>query len=357
MDVAIIGASGSCGRQLAAQVLDRRIVAETGRLQLVGRHGGASERELFGLRADLSDAFVDHAPRIEVVLDPDAIDADVVVMLAGLTISTDPGKPVDRIELGTGNLEIFRTYAAALDPERPPVVIVQSNPVELGVHVFAERLGAKSVLGAGGLSDTLRFRQEMAEEFGVRRTQVTAPMLGQHGDHLVPLWSRVQVHGRHDVAEHIASLRRGRTLADLPDEIRAAKFHMVALVLAERVDEAYEYVTGLPPDLRAAVKPFFTHFTAGRTTEMATAHSVADLIEIITTGRDAVVPAQVHTEGVPEGMFGICGLPVMTSSSGWSDVVQAPIADDEYEALFVAARAIAAANASIMSATSPDTSA
>jgi malate dehydrogenase len=354
MDIAIIGASGSCGRQLAAQVLDRRIIAETGRMQLVGRHGGASERELFGLRADLSDAFVDHAPRIEVVLDPEAVDADIVVMLAGLTISTDPGKPVDRVGLGTGNLDIFRTYASALDPDHPPVVIVQSNPVELGVHVFAERLGAKSVLGAGALSDTLRFRQEIAEEFGVRRTQVTAPMLGQHGDHLVPLWSRVRVHGRTDVAGHIAHLRRGRSLADLPREIQDAKTHMVALVMAERVDEAYAYVMSLPPDLRAAVKPFFTHFTAGRTTEMATAHSVADLVEIIATGRDAVVPAQVRTEGIPEGISGICGLPVMTSSSGWTDVVQAPIADDEYDALLVAAQAIDAANAAIMGATPPD---
>jgi malate dehydrogenase len=350
VDIAIIGASGSCGRQLSAQVLDRRIVPEDGRLQLVGRHGGASERELFGLRADLSDAFVDHAPHIEVILDPDLVDADVVVMLAGLTISTDPGEPVDRLALGTANLEVFRTYANALDPAQPPVVIVQSNPVELGVHVFVERLGPNCVLGAGGLSDTLRFRQEIAEEFGVRRTQVTAPMLGQHGDHMVPLWSRVRVHGRHDVAERIAHLRRGRSIKDLPDEIRTAKAQMVALVAGEKVDEAYAYVTRLPPDLRAAVKPFFTHFTAGRTTEMATAHSVADLLDIITTGRDAVVPAQVRTTGVPEGVSGICGLPVMTSSSGWTDVVDAPIADDEYEGLLAAARAIDAANSAILAA-------
>ena len=46
MNIAIIGASGSCGRQLAAQVLERRILPESARMQLVGRHGGASEREL-----------------------------------------------------------------------------------------------------------------------------------------------------------------------------------------------------------------------------------------------------------------------------------------------------------------------
>jgi malate dehydrogenase len=348
VDLAIIGASGSCGRQLAAQVLERRLVDPDARMQLVGRHGGASERELFGLRADLEDAFVEHAPRIDVVLDADEIDADIVVMLAGQTISTDPNAPVDRVALGRANLEIFQHYAEALDPQRAPVVIVQSNPVELGVQVFADRLGAQRVLGAGGLSDTLRFRQEIAREFGVRRNQVTAPMLGQHGDALVPLWSRVQVHGRTDVGERITELRRGRSLVDLPNEIRAAKAHMLRLVQAGDVSDAYAYVAALPPDLRAAVKPFFTHFTAGRTTEMATAHSVADLVEAITVGGHAVLPAQVLTTGQVPNIEGVCGLPVLVAPSGWTDVISATIADDEFEALVAAARAIAEANAALL---------
>ena len=62
MDVAIIGAAGACGRQLAAQVLQRQIVPTTDRLQLVGHGGGLSERELWGLRSDLEDAFGDWSP-------------------------------------------------------------------------------------------------------------------------------------------------------------------------------------------------------------------------------------------------------------------------------------------------------
>ena len=90
MNVAIVGAGGSCGRQLAAQLLEQRTRPTSSRMQLVGHPGGRSEHELWGLRADLEDAFVDHAPAIEVVLKPSAIDADLVVMLAGATISTDP---------------------------------------------------------------------------------------------------------------------------------------------------------------------------------------------------------------------------------------------------------------------------
>jgi len=353
MDLAIIGASGSCGRQLAAQVLERRIMFPDARMQLVGRHEGASEHELFGLRADLEDAFGEHAPNIEVVLDAHRVDADVVVMLAGQTISTDPNAPVDRRLLGHVNHAIFEHYAQALDPSREHVVIVQSNPVELGVQVFADRLGAPHVLGAGGLSDTTRFRRELANEFGVRRNQVVAPVLGQHGDALVPLWSRVRVHGRSDVAERIAELRAGRSLLDLPQEIREAKERMIALVRAGDSSGAYHYIATLPPDVRAAVKPFFTHFTAGRTTEMATAHSVADLLAMIVLGEHAVVPAQVLTHDDAVGIHGVCGLPVITAPSGWTDVVHAPIADDEHQALMQAAAAIAAANAMVRDEDAP----
>ena len=184
----------------------------------------------------------------------------------------------------------------------------------------------------------------------MRRTQVTAPMLGQHGDALVPLWSRVHVHGGQDVAERIADLRRGRAIIDLPQEIREAKAHMKHLVQTGEPGQAYEYVRKLPPDLRAAVKPFYTHFTAGRTTEMATAHSVADLVETLVLGHASVVPAQVMSSGDIDGIDGVCGLLVLTSPSGWSDVVQAPIADDEYEALLSSAAAIKVANSSLLEA-------
>ena len=61
MNLAIVGAAGSCGRQLAAQVLERRLLPASARLQLVGHEGGRSADELWGLRADLEDAFVDAA--------------------------------------------------------------------------------------------------------------------------------------------------------------------------------------------------------------------------------------------------------------------------------------------------------
>ena len=99
ISVAIIGATGACGRQLAVQLLDREMMHVDSTLQLVGHHGGAGEHEMHGIRADLRDAFADGAPRIELIEDAAAITADIVVMLAGTTLSTDPRSNPDRVAL------------------------------------------------------------------------------------------------------------------------------------------------------------------------------------------------------------------------------------------------------------------
>ncbi len=343
MDIAIVGASGSCGRQLAIQLLDRSVLGPDARLQLVGRRGGASEHTLIGLRTDLRDAFTDDAPWLEVVLDAESIAADIVVMLAGATVSRDPGASTDRAALVAENQAVFDTYATALArrPGRPPLVVVQSNPVEDGVDAFARAMGRHRVLGAGAWSDTLRFRREIADGLGLRRPDVRGTVLGQHGDHMVPLWSSVRAIGRSDdeVDSWVAAQREGRSLADLPDEIQTAKLAMLARVRAGQVQEAHDEINLLPADLRAAIKPFFVHFTAGHTTEVVTAHAVADLLMMVTQGHEAVVPAQIVLEGELDGLHGVGAVPVVAGPTGWTTTVDIPLASDERAAL---ERAVAA---------------
>lgn len=357
MDVAIIGAAGSCGRQLAAQLLERAVLPASARLQLVGHRGGRGEHEFWGLRADLEDAFEDDAPEIELVLDAEDIDASLVVMLAGATVPNDPGKPTDRAALGHTNLRIFRQYADVLARRAgaPPTVIVQSNPVELGVAVFAERLGRHRVLGAGAWSDTLRLRAEIAADLGVRRPQVHVPVLGQHGDNLVPVWSRLQVQGLDEarVADYVASVCSGRDLAALPTAVREERERMVTSVRNGDVDAAYEHIRSLPPDLRVAVKPFFTHFTSGHTTEIVTARAVADIVAALVAGEERLLPAQVALDGEWLGIEGVIAAPVALGPTGWDQVIPIELLEREATAVRAAAAAIAAATAALVSDPAP----
>ena len=345
MDVAIIGAGGVCGRQVAMQLIEARVLPVSARLQLVGHRGGESEHELWGLRADLQDAFADWAPRIELAFSPAEVDAEIVVMMAGATVSLNPGAPLDRLALGRMNAEMFAEYAEALAklPE-PPMVIVQSNPVELGVHIFAQHLPVERVLGAAGWSDTLRFRHELAVEFGVPRTRVSAMVLGQHGDHLVPIWSSIQVQGiaAEDVEAGVERIRRDRHLRDLPQEVPAERAAMINLISQGRFHDAYERVKALPVDLRVAVKPFFTAFTSGRTTEIVTAHAAVDVIAAIVNGTSMSIPAQVVSGGVWNDLAAPVAVPVLLGVQGWQQVVQLGLAEDELAALGVADAAVTA---------------
>lgn len=342
-NIAIVGAAGACGRQLATQLLDEHVMEATARLQLVGHRGGRSESTVHGLRADLRDAFADDAPSIELIHDPQDVDADILVMLAGSTIPTDPRADVDRIALARTNQAIFRAYADEMGRrgDDAPIVIVQSNPVELGVHTFARRIGRHRAMGAGAYSDTLRFRREVADTFAVRRSQVSGVMLGQHGDHLVPVWSGVGIDGRDvvDVETRIAELRAGRPLVGLPDEIVRRRAELLGLVARGDVHGAFARAAELPPVVRAAVKPFLVHTTAGHTTEIVTAHAVALMIGHLLRGEEAVIPAQVVLDG-ELGLHGVAGMTVRLSTDGWSEVVDPGLDDDERAALVASIAAI-----------------
>lgn len=351
VDVAIIGACGTVGRQLAMQVLSERLLPRTSRLQLIANKGGASEHEMFGFRADLWDAFADDAPAIEVGMEPADVDADLVVMLAGATVPLDISVPLDRARLGATNREIFTSYASEFaQRERPPVVLVGSNPIEAGVCIFAEALGRTRVLGIGSMNDSLRFRREIAKTLGLRRPDVSAVMLGEHGSHLVPVWSQVSARGvrPEQLRDAIAAFRDGRTLAELPQEIDTHKATSLGMVAEGDVAGAFAYIQALTPDLRSAVKPFFIHFTAGRTTEMSTAHAITEVLSAYLRGERRVVGAQVSLAGEWEGRHGVLGVQVILAPDGWSDLADMRLAGDETAALHASADAIAAANATLL---------
>lgn len=345
-DVAIIGAAGSCGRQLAMQLLSRQTLPPYSRLQLVARRGGKSESEILGLKTDLRDAFADTAPHIELIDRPELVNADILVMLAGSTIPTDPTLNVDRRTLARKNLAIFETFAKELGRREgnPPLVIVQSNPVELGVEVFSRHIDRHSVIGAGANSDTMRFSREVADSLGVRSSDVTALMLGQHGDNLIPIWSKVSAKGidASALTDWIAAQRKGRSLENFPDEVVRHRAELLQAVTSSRVHDAFAQAAQLPADLRAAVKPFLVHTTAGRTTEIMTAHAVAEIIETLVDGRSTVHPLQVRLDGDYLGLHGTGAVPVQLTHAGWTRVIDLALAEDEVEALHRSFAAITA---------------
>ncbi|TQK76523.1 malate dehydrogenase [Rarobacter incanus] len=355
----MLGATGDVGRQICAQLIERRVLPPTSRLQLVGRSGGASASATHGLRADLIDAYDEHAPLIDAALRPEDVVADVVVMAAGLTAPARAGGSVDRNALAAANARVFASYADAIARygSGHEVVIVVSNPVELGVDVVARRLDRHRVIGMGAWLDTLRFRREIAASLGVRRQRVGGFVVGQHGNGAVPLWSSVRIRGL-DTAERIAAmatLRGDRTFATFVDEIRQAT-HTLDDIATLDVEQAFATIDSWPPDLRVVARPWMTH-QSGSKTANGTAGAAVDLVDTVLDGRDIVVAGQVRLEGeislLGSPVAGVLGVPVVLGPEGWRRVLLDPLAADEEALLAASARSIAAVVDSVAATVEP----
>ena len=113
-------------------------------------------------------------------------DCDVVVITAG--IARKPG--MDRMDLLKTNVEIVKSAAQAIAQYAPnAVVVVVSNPLDVISMVALRETGfaLKRVVGMAGVLDATRFRYFVAEALDVAPVDVSAMVLGGHGDHMVPL--------------------------------------------------------------------------------------------------------------------------------------------------------------------------
>ncbi len=112
--------------------------------------------------------------------------ADVVIVTAGV-----PRKPgMSRDDLLEINLKVMEQVGAGIKAHAPDAFIICiTNPLDAMVWALQKFSGlpANKVVGMAGVLDSARFRYFLAEEFKVSVEDVTAFVLGGHGDTMVPL--------------------------------------------------------------------------------------------------------------------------------------------------------------------------
>jgi malate dehydrogenase len=124
----------------------------------------------------------------------DLAGADLVVVTAGL--ARKPG--MSRDDLLKTNLGIMKQVAAGVRDNAPGAyAIVISNPLDAMVYTFKQvsAFPKNRVVGMAGVLDSSRFRAFVAWELGVSVQDVTALVLGGHGDTMVPLVRYCTVNG------------------------------------------------------------------------------------------------------------------------------------------------------------------
>src|SRR2546422_1212133 len=226
----------------------------------------------------------------------DAIEgADVCIVTAGV-----PRKPgMSRDDLLSINIEVMEQVGAGIKKYAPNAfVICITNPLDAMVWVLQKSCGlAKNmVVGMAGVLDSARFRHFLADEFNVSVEDVTAFVLGGHGDTMVPIVEYSTVAG-----------------IPVPDLIK------MEWTTQERVDEIVKRTRGGGGEIVALLKTG-SAFYAPATAPLAIAQSFLK-------DKKRVLPAAAHLTG----QYGVddlyVGVPIVIGAGGVERVVEIQLDD------------------------------
>ncbi|NQT37423.1 MAG: malate dehydrogenase [Planctomycetes bacterium] len=222
----------------------------------------------------------------------DTAGSDIVVITAGL-----PRKPgMSRDDLLVTNARIVGSVAEQIKQTSPEaIVIVVSNPLDAMVQRTLQVTGfpPSRVIGQAGVLDTARFRTFLAIELGVSVEDVSAMLLGGHGDTMVPLPSCTSVGGI-----PVTQLIEPGRLEEIVQRTRDGGAEIVSLL---KTGSAY-------------------YAPAAATTQM---------IESIVRDKKRLLPCAAYCDA-EYGVGGYyVGVPVVLGAGGVERIIELPLGDSE----------------------------
>ena len=233
----------------------------------------------------------------------DTANSDVVVITAGL-----PRKPgMSRDDLLNTNSKIVGDVTRNAVGQSPNcILIVVSNPLDAMCHVaFHEsRLPKHRVIGMAGVLDSARFSTFIAMELKVSVENVTAFVLGGHGDTMVPL-------------------PRYSTVAGIP---------LPDLMSQEQIDRLVKRTRDGGAEIVGLLKTGSAYY--------APSAAVAEMVEAILKDKKKILPCAAYLEG-EYGINGFyMGVPVKLGAKGIEEVIEIKLTAEEKAALDKSAAAV-----------------
>ncbi len=229
--------------------------------------------------------------------------SDVVVITSG--IARKPG--MSRDDLLRTNMGIVRSVTEQVKTASPDaILIIVSNPLDAMCHAAFDVAGfpRERVIGMAGVLDSARFRTFIAMEAGVSVQDVSALVLGGHGDTMVPL-------------------SRYSTIAGIP---------ITELFPAERVKAIEDRTANGGAEIVGLLKTGSAWYAPGT--------SVVEMVDSIVLDKKRVLPCSV----LLQGEYGIdntfVGVPIKIGAAGVEQIFELTLTDDEKAALEKSAGAV-----------------
>jgi malate dehydrogenase len=233
----------------------------------------------------------------------DTANSDVVVITAG--IARKPG--MSREDMLDTNSKIMNDVVGKVVAASPnSILIIVSNPLDAMAQAAFKKSGfpRERVIGMAGVLDSARFRTFIAQELNVSVENVTAFVLGGHGDTMVPL-------------------PRFSTVAGIPITDLIASERIAALVQRTR-DGGAEIVK---------------YLKAGSAYYAPSAAAV-EMVEAILKDKKKILPCAAYLEG-EYGINGLfIGVPCKLGEKGLEQIIEIKLSADEQAALQKSADAV-----------------
>jgi malate dehydrogenase len=233
----------------------------------------------------------------------DTAGSDIVVITAGL--ARKPG--MTRDDLLFKNAEIVSGVVDQVVSRSPnAILILVTNPLDAMVQLAWKRSGfpPERVLGMAGVLDSARFRTFIARELRVSVENVTAFVLGGHGDSMVPL-------------------PRYSTVAGIP---------ITELLPADRVEALVKRTRDGGAEIVNLLKTGSAYY--------APAASVVEMVEAILKDKKKILPCAAYLRG-QYGVTGLyVGVPVKLGRQGVEQVIEIQLRADEQAAFQRSAAAV-----------------
>ncbi len=226
----------------------------------------------------------------------DTKNSGLVIITAGL-----PRKPgMSRDDLLNKNVEIVKSVTEKVVEYSPQsIIIVVSNPLDVMTYAALKVSGFERnrVIGMAGILDTARFKTFIAEELDVSVSDISAMVLGGHGDSMVPLVRFTAISGV-PVSEFIPPYR-------LNEIIKRTRSGGIEIVNHLKTGSAY----------------------------YAPSSAAVEMVHSIVKNRKRILPCSVWLQGEYGISDVFCGVPVKLGTKGIEEIIELKLVESELSAL------------------------